>query len=138
MPGVSAPSGFGMSISVSRVRVPGCSASAMRVTVPGKVRPGISGTCSDGLDAGRQAESLVLRHENLCADHVSLHDGEHERAAGRIGLHQAADVDVALRDDAVERRDDSLIDLLLVSTRNCCLLRVHIGLRDADGGFAAP
>ena len=32
----------------------------------------------------------------------------------RVGLHQAADVDVALRDDAVERRHDLLIDLLLV------------------------
>jgi hypothetical protein len=35
-----------MSISVSSVRLPGCSASAMRVTVPGKLRSGISGTCT--------------------------------------------------------------------------------------------
>src|SRR4051812_39661200 len=33
--GVNAPSGLGMSTSVSNVRVPGCSASAIRVTVPG-------------------------------------------------------------------------------------------------------
>ena len=35
----------------------------------------------------------------------------------RAGLHEAADVDVALGDDAVERRDHALIGLLLVSTR---------------------
>ena len=42
--GLKAPSGLGMSISVSNVRVPGCRASAIRVTLPGNVRSGISGT----------------------------------------------------------------------------------------------
>ena len=40
-----------MSISVSRVRVPGCSASAIRVTVPGKVRSGHLRHVHHGLDA---------------------------------------------------------------------------------------
>src|SRR3982075_4317447 len=44
IPGFSAPSGLGTSISVSSVRLPGCNAVAIRVTLPGKVRSGISGT----------------------------------------------------------------------------------------------
>jgi hypothetical protein len=44
IPGLSAPSGLGTSISVSSVRLPGCNAVAIRVTLPGKVRFGISGT----------------------------------------------------------------------------------------------
>src|SRR5713226_886630 len=44
IPGLSAPSGLGTSISVSSVRLPGCNAVAIRVTLPGKVRSGISGT----------------------------------------------------------------------------------------------
>ena len=61
-----------------------------------------------------QPERRILRHIYLDADHGALHDGEHEGAARRIGLHQAADVDVALGDDALERGDDALIGLLLV------------------------
>ena len=55
------------------------------------------GNAHDCLDPGSQPERLVLRHIDLGADHVALHDGEHERAARRIGLHEAAHVDVALR-----------------------------------------
>ncbi len=124
-----------MSTSVSSVRVPGCRASAIRVTVPGKVRSGISGTWTTASTPGRQSERLVLRHIDLGADHVALHDGEHERAAGRIGLHQRADVDIALGDDAVERGDDALIGLLLPEHLEQRLLRRHIGLRNVDRGL---
>ena len=124
-----------MSISVSRVRVPGCSASAIRVTVPGKLRSGISGTCTMAWMPGLQAERLVLRHEDLGADHAVLVDGEHEGAAGRIGLHQAADIDVALGDDAVERRHDALIDLLLVQDVELRFLGHDVGPRHPDRGF---
>ena len=44
IPGLKAPSGFGTSTSVSNVRVPGANAWAKRVTLPGNVRSGISGT----------------------------------------------------------------------------------------------
>ena len=80
---------------------------------------------------GCRPNACVLRHEDLGADHVALHDGEHEGAGGRIGLHQAADVDVALGDDAVERRDDALIGLLLVQHVELRLLGDDVGLRDA-------
>ena len=60
-----------------------------------------------------------------------------KRAAGGVGLHQAADIDVALGDDAVERRDDALIGLLLAEHLQLRLLRRDVGLRDADRGFAA-
>lgn len=35
-----------------------------------------------------------------------LHDIEHQGAACRVALHEAANIDVALGDDAVEGRDD--------------------------------
>ena len=60
--------------------------------------PGISGTRTIASTPGRDAEGLVLRHVKLDADHVALHQREHEGAAGRVGLHQAADIDIALRD----------------------------------------
>ena len=116
-----------MSISVSSVR----RAGLQRVGDPrhraGKAAIGHLGNVHDGLDAGLQAEGLVLRHEDLGADHVVLVEGEHEGAAGRIGLHQAADVDVALGDDAVERRHDALIDLLLVQDLELRLLGDDVG-----------
>ena len=127
-----------MSISVSSVRVPGCSASAIRVTLPGNVRSGNLRDAHDGIDPGRQSERLVLRHVDLRPDHVALHDGEHERAACRIGLHQAADVDVALGDDAVERGDDALVGLLLIEHLEQGLLRRHVALRNADRGLSRP
>ena len=93
------------------------------------------GHAHDRIDPRAQSERLILRHVDLGADHVALHDGEHERAAHRIGLHEAADVDVALGDDAVERGDDALIGLLLVEHLELGLLRRHVGLRNADRGL---
>ena len=71
----------------------------------------MSGNAHHGVDPGSQPEDLILRHIDLGSNDIALHDGEHERAAGRIGLHEATDVDVALGDDAVERSDDALIML---------------------------
>ena len=88
-----------------------------------------------GVNAGLEAERFVLRDEDLGADDVALLYREHEGAAGRIGLHQAADVDVALGDDAVERGHDVLIELLLVQHLQLRLFRHDIGLRDRDRGL---
>jgi hypothetical protein len=52
---------------------------------------------------------LVLRHKHLGSDDLALHDREHERAGGRIGLHQTADINIALGDNAFKRGDDALI-----------------------------
>ena len=41
-----------------------------------------------------------------------MHQREQESSAGRVRLHQCADVDIALRDHAIERRDHALVDLL--------------------------
>src|SRR5207245_1570211 len=57
---------------------------------------------------------------------------EHERAADRIGLHQAAHVDVALGNDAVERGDDALVSLLLIEHEELRLLRLYVRLRDGE------
>ena len=129
-PGVSAPSGFGTSISVNSVREPGANASAMRVTVPAKAWPGISGTRTFAAITRFQTECRVLRDVELNADDVGVHDGEHEGAAGRVRLHQAADIDVALGDDAVERRHHALIVLLLVQHLQLRLLLLDVRLRD--------
>ena len=73
----------------------------------------------DRIDPGGQTEGLVLRHKDLRANDIALHDCEHERAADRISLHESAYVDIALNDDAVERRYDTLVGLLLVEHQIC-------------------
>src|ERR1700730_4684773 len=60
----------------------------------------------DSLNAWGDAEGRILGHVDPDADDVLLHNLEHEGAAGRIALHQTADIDIALGDNAVERRDD--------------------------------
>ena len=132
MPGVSAPSGLGTSISVSSVRVFGSSASAMRVTLPGNRDPGSPARGPSPRRRAATPNACVLRHVNLGADHVALHHGEHEGAGGGVGLHQASHVDIALGDDAVEWRDHALIILLLLQHVELRLLRDDVGLRDAD------
>ena len=127
---MSTPSGFGMSISVSKVRVPGCSVGDPRHCA-GKGAIGDLGNLQRGLDPGA-SRTPGPGARRLRADNVPLHDREHESAAGRIGLNQAADIDVALRDDAVERSDDLLIGLLLSEHAQLLLLGIHVGLRNAD------
>ena len=63
---------------------------------------------------------------------IAVHQREQERAAGRIGLHQGADIDVALRDDAVEGSDHALVGLLLIEHAQLRFLRHDIGLRDVN------
>ena len=69
---------------------------------------------------------------------VALQDGEHEGAVDRVGLDQAADVDVALGDDAVERRHHALVGLLLLQHLQLRLLGHDIGLGDAHRGVVGP
>ena len=77
------------------------------------------------VDAGSKPESLILGDEHLGADHVRVHQREHE---GRSGRHQAAVVDVALCDHAVERRYDALVGFLLLEDSNLGFLGGNIGL----------
>ena len=106
MPGGSAPSGFGTSISVSSVRVSGLQRVGDARHLAGKAAIRASpARAPPPRRPGATPNGLVLRHVDLRADHVGLHHREHEGAAGGVGLHQAADVDIALGDDAVERRD---------------------------------
>jgi hypothetical protein len=86
------------------------------------------------------AEGGVLRHVDPNADDVVLDDLEHEGAARGIALHETADIDVALSDYAVERRDHrgiiavlaELLDQFLLSgdamfcSGNCGFLRVQV------------
>ena len=86
------------------------------------------------LDARRQTERRVLRHIDLGADaHCWIVNME--SAAYRIGLHQAAHIDIALGDHSVERRDDLLIGFLLLEHQELRLLRRHVALSDADRRF---
>ena len=77
---------------------------------------------NDRLDAGLDAKSGILRHIKPNPDHVAVGHRKHRGAAGRVRRDQAADVDVALRDQAVERSDNLLIDLLLIEIFQ---LRLH-------------
>ena len=52
--------------------------------------------------------------------------------AGGVRLHETADVDVTLGDDAVEGRYHALIGLLLVEDLPLGGLRLDISLRDSD------
>ena len=52
--------------------------------------------------------------------------------------HQAAVVDVALGDDAVERRHDALVGLLLLEYANLGFLGRNIRLSHSHRGLAAP
>jgi len=61
---------------------------------------------------------------------------EQKGAAGGVRLHQAADVDVALGDDAVERRHHALIHPLLVQHPQLRLLGDDVGGRDPHRSFA--
>jgi hypothetical protein len=55
-------------------------------------------------------------------------DRKHRGAAGRLGRDQAAAIDVALRDHAIERSDDLLIALLLIVIIQLLLHRREIAL----------
>jgi hypothetical protein len=63
----------------------------------------------DRVDSWRDAEGRVLWHADPDADHVLLHDREHEGATVGVALDHVADVDVALSNNAIERRDDRCI-----------------------------
>jgi hypothetical protein len=83
-------------------------AALQRVGDPGHLAGELTiwnfGYAHDGVNIGRHAECGILRHVDKDSNHFSLHDLEHERAGVGVALHQTTDVDVALRDDAVERR----------------------------------
>ena len=83
---------------------------------------GHRGHAKDRLDAWLDAKGFILRHINPNADLVAVGHRKHGGAAGRVRRDQAADVDVALRDQAVERSDNLLIDLLLIEIFQ---LRLH-------------
>lgn len=73
-----------------------------------------------GVNTGSKSERLILRDKHLGTDHIRMHQREHE---GRSRRHEAAVVDVALCDHAVERRHDALVGLLLLENSNLGLLR---------------
>ena len=102
----------------------------------GKTATGDFGDPYGSVYPGGQSKCGVLRHINPNAHHVALHDGEHESAACRIPLDEAADVDIPFGNHAIERRDDRRIIPLLTEHLELILLRRHIGLRDANGGLA--
>ena len=104
----------------------------MRVTLPGKRPIRNLRDTNHRINTGPKPERLVLRHEHLGADDVGVHQREHE---GRSGLHQAAVVDVALRDHTVERRHHTLVGLLLLEYSNLGLLGCNIRLRHAHRGL---
>jgi len=69
---------------------------------------------ANGLDPGLDTERGVVRDINPDPDHVAVGQRKHRDAARSVRRDQAADIDVALRDDVVERSEDFLVDLLPV------------------------
>ena len=98
----------------------------------GKVAAGHFRHADDRFNAGRDAEGFVLRDVKLDAEHVALHQGEQERAAGCVRLHERADIDIALRDHAIEGRHHALVRFLLIEHAQLRVLCLDIGLRDRD------
>jgi len=109
--------------------VPGASAFAKRVTLPGKGAIRYLGHANHRVNSWSNSECRILRHVDLSADDVALHQCEHERAAG---LHEAAGIDVPLGDDAIERRDDAQVVPLLVEDPDQGLLSRDVRLGDGD------
>ena len=84
---------------------------------------------NDSIDTRLYPKGGVLRHIDPDADHVAVYHGEHRAAAGRVARDQAADIDVSLRHDAIERGDHLLIDFLLVCILQLGLHRCGVVLR---------
>src|ERR1700720_3013575 len=105
----------------SRPRVQGVGDAC---NLAGKWVPGDFRNPHDSRDPGLDPNGRLLRHKKLDAHDVAVRYREHKGAARRVGLDQAADIDVALGDDTVERGDDPLIGLLLLEHLDLGLLRL--------------
>ena len=105
----------------------------MRVTWPGNSRPGISGTRITASTPGATPNASSCGTQSwMRSVPLLVHEGEQKRAAGGVRLHETADVDVTLGDDAVEGRYHALIGLLLVEDLQLGGLRLDISLRHSD------
>ena len=99
--------------SVSSVRLPGCNAVAIRVTLPGKPRSGISGTRTTASTPGPSPKAWSWGTNTW----VRITSGCISVNMKSTGCHQTAVVDVALCDHTVEWRHHALVGLLLLSIR---------------------
>ena len=116
-------------------------AALLRIGDPGhlagKLAIGKLWDSHDSVNARSHAEGSVLRHVDKDPDHVHLHDLEHEGAARGVALHQAANIDVALGDDAVERGDDQGVAPVLTELFEQVLLGGDVLLRGGDCGLVS-
>ena len=94
-----------------------------------------SGHAHDGANAGRHAKSRILRHVRINADDALLHDLERETAARGIALHEAADIDVSLGNDAVEWCHDRGVVPVLMQLLDQVRVRRDVVLRSGDRGI---
>ena len=85
----------------------------MRATSPLNVWPRSSDCVTIDLLPGLHELRVRLRHVDVDAQRVGLREHEQRAAGAAAGIDQVADVDVAPRDDAGERRDDALEALQL-------------------------
>src|SRR5208282_6739584 len=86
----------------------------------------------DRLDSRLYTERSILRNIDPGADDVALHQREHECGAG---LHEAANINASLGDDAVERGYDALVSLILIEYPDKILLSRNIRLSNRDCGL---
>ena len=108
-PGNSSPVGLSTSTSSSSVREAGSMASAVRAILPEKFRPGNSARVRSARAARRGGARVRFRHVD--EDAQAAGGGQVEQLLARrvgAGVDERADIDIARRDHAVERRVDFL------------------------------
>src|ERR1700730_17691996 len=135
MPRVSAPSGLGMSTSVNSVRVPGCSASAIRVTVPGNSRSGSSGTRTTAATPGAtpKAASCGTKAETRMTSSCMISNMKVPLVA--LPCTRLPTSTLHLGDDAVERCDYRGIVPLLMELLDQVLLSGDVMFRGGNCGL---
>ena len=116
-PGISTWSRLDTSTSVCMVRVSSFTSTEKRVTLPGKAPVQRGHRHLDGI-ADVNVADVGLRHRNHQAEQIVLREPDQRhglRAGTGAGLHQRAEIGVALRDHAGEgRRDLGVIEQNLV------------------------
>ena len=131
MPGFSRKPAFGTSISISAVRVAGSKTGATRLTRPVNFSPGNASTSTLRRRArpARACTSFSTRLATIRTVRMSTTD-----ATGAFGADQRARIEIALADEAVDRRRDHACSASLIfssSSRafacsNCALREIEL------------
>jgi hypothetical protein len=90
--------------------------------------PARSGTLTCALASGLDRGELALRHLHIDPQPPDIRDNEQFAAGGPTHVDQRADIGIARRDDAVERRHQARISLHCADPLNVRLQALHCRL----------